>query len=107
MAQRLMIALGLLAATAAAAQVLSDPTRPPAAAGEAPAEARVEAPPSRLQSVLISPGRKLAVIDGQTVALGGRLGDSIVVAIAPTQVILQTGGTYQTLKLHPGIEKKP
>jgi hypothetical protein len=30
-----------------------------------------------------------------------------VIAIAPTQVILQAGATYQTLKLHPGIEKKP
>jgi MSHA biogenesis protein MshK len=56
--------------------------------------------------VLISPGRKLAVIDGQTVALGGRLGDATVVAIAPTQVVLQTGATYQTLKLLPGIEKE-
>jgi MSHA biogenesis protein MshK len=103
MAQRL-IALALLAATAAAAQGLSDPTRPPA-----PAERveRAEAPLSRLQSVLISPGRKLAVIDGQTVALGGRIGDATVIAIAPTQVILQAGATYQTLKLHPGIEKKP
>jgi MSHA biogenesis protein MshK len=103
MAQRL-IALGLLAATAAAAQGLSDPTRPPSAS--APSAARSEAPLSRLQSVLISPGRKLAVIDGQTVALGGRLGDATVVAIAPTQVVLQTGATYQTLKLFPGIEKE-
>lgn len=103
MAQRL-IALGLLAATAAAAQGLSDPTRPPSAS--APSAARSEAPPARLQSVLISPGRKLAVIDGQTVALGGRLGEAIVVAIAPTQVVLQTGASYQTLRLFPGIEKE-
>jgi MSHA biogenesis protein MshK len=57
--------------------------------------------------VLISPGRKLAVIDGRTVTLGERVGDATVVAIAPAQVILQRGGSYQTLKLHPGIEKKP
>jgi MSHA biogenesis protein MshK len=105
MAQRL-IALGLLAVSAAAAQGLSDPTRPPSAAPEERA-ARSEAPVSRLQSVLISPGRKLAVIDGQTVALGGRIGDATVISIAPTQVILQAGAAYQTLKLHPGIEKKP
>jgi len=103
-AQRL-IALGLLAATAAAAQGLSDPMRPPSAMPEE--RARMEVRASRLQSVLISPGRKLAVIDGQTVSLGGRVGDATLVAIAPAQVVLQTGGTYQTLKLHPGIEKKP
>jgi MSHA biogenesis protein MshK len=103
MAQRL-IGLGLLAAGAAFAQGLSDPMRPPSMAKD---YVRSEPAASRLQSVLISPGRKLAVIDGRTVALGERVGDATLVAIAPTQVTLQTGGTYQTLKLHPGIEKKP
>ncbi len=105
MAQRL-IALCLLAATAAVAQGLSDPTRPQSAPEER-AASPAEVPASRLQSVLISPARKLAVIDGQTVALGGRIGDATVISIAPTQVILQAGATYQTLKLLPGIEKKP
>lgn len=100
-----MAAAGLVAACGALAQGMSDPTRPPAASS-APEVARSEVAVSRLQSVLISPGRKLAVIDGQTVALGGRVGDATVVAISPSQVILQTGGAYQTLKMHPGIEKK-
>lgn len=104
MAQRLMAILAL-AASSALAQGMSDPMRPPSATVEMP---QGEAPaPSRLQSVLISPGRKLAVIDGQTVALGGRVGDATLVAISPTQVTLQVGAAYQTLKLHPGIEKKP
>jgi MSHA biogenesis protein MshK len=105
MAKRLMIVLGLLAASSAFAQGLSDPTRPPSAAPSIQQNTTEEV--SRLQSVLISPGRKLAVIDGRTVALGERVGDATVVAIAPAQVILQRGGSYQTLKLHPGIEKKP
>jgi MSHA biogenesis protein MshK len=104
MAKRLMIVLGLLAASSAFAQGLSDPTRPPSAS---PSIQNTTDEVSRLQSVLISPGRKLAVIDGRTVALGERVGDATVVAIAPAQVILQRGGSYQTLKLHPGIEKKP
>jgi MSHA biogenesis protein MshK len=106
MAQRLIPALGLLAACAAFAQGMTDPTRPPSASTGKPVS-RPEAAASRLQSVLISPGRKLAIIDGRSVGLGARVGDATVVAIAPTQVILQTRGTYQTLKLHPGIEKKP
>ena len=98
-----MLVLALAAASSAFAQALSDPTRPPSFS---PSEnTRNEA--SRLQSVLISPERKLAVIDGRTVTLGERVGDAKVVAIAPAQVILQRGGEYQTLKLHPGIEKKP
>jgi MSHA biogenesis protein MshK len=104
MAKRLMIALGLFAASSAIAQGLSDPTRPPS--DPAPAQNAAQ-PASRLQSVLISPGRKLAVIDGRTVSVGERVGDAKVVAISPAQVVLQTGGAYQTLKLHPGIEKHP
>ena len=104
MAKRLIAALGLLSAWTAFAQGLPDPTRPPSASVSDPAPSGES---SRLQSVLISPGRKLAVIDGRTVMLGGRVGDARVVAIAPAQVTLQRGGAYQTLKLHPGIEKKP
>lgn len=104
MAQRLMAALGLAAACSAAAQPLADPTRPPSFSSS---QARSEAPAARLQSVLISPARKLAVIDGQTVMLGGRVGNATVVAIAPTEVVLRSGAAYQTLKLYPGIEKRP
>jgi MSHA biogenesis protein MshK len=104
MAKRLRVVLGLLAASSAFAQGLQDPTRPPSAS---PSVENTRDEASRLQSVLISPGRKLAVIDGRTVTLGERVGDATVVAIAPAQVILQRGGSYQTLKLHPGIEKKP
>jgi MSHA biogenesis protein MshK len=104
MAQRLMLVLALATASGAFAQVLSDPTRPPSFS---PATENPRNEASRLQSVLISPGRKLAVIDGRTVKLGERVGDARVVAIAPAQVILQRGAEYQTLKLHPGVEKKP
>jgi MSHA biogenesis protein MshK len=106
MAQRL-IALSLLFAAstsqAALAQALSDPTRPPSAAS--PQES--EAAPSRLQSVLISPTRKIAVIDGRTVRLGERVGDATLVAIAPSEVTLQRGAKYETLRMHPAVEKKP
>ncbi|MGH8739596.1 MAG: MSHA biogenesis protein MshK [Burkholderiales bacterium] len=100
----MIAACGLLAASAALAQGLADPTRPPSFSGEVSRSAA--APASRLQSVLISPGRKLAVIDGRTVALGERVGDATVYAIAPNEVTLQKGAGYQTLKLFEGIEKQ-
>jgi MSHA biogenesis protein MshK len=112
MAERL-IALTILLAGASAnepapAQALADPMRPPAATSVSPQEtAGGEAAPSRLQSVLISSSRRIAVIDGRAVKIGERVGDATVVAIAPSGVTLQRGDARETLKLHPGVEKKP
>jgi hypothetical protein len=39
------------------------------------------------------------------VRIGERVGDAIVVAIAPSEVTLQRGEARETLKLHPGIDK--
>ena len=66
-----------------------------------------EAPAGRqLQSVLLSRGRKIAVIDGNMVALGGMLGDARVVRITETEVVLKTGEETETLKLFPGVDKQ-
>ena len=65
------------------------------------------AAPSRLQSILISSGRRVAVIDGRAVRIGERVGDAIVVAIAPSEVTLQRGEARETLTLHPGVDKRP
>jgi hypothetical protein len=60
----------------------------------------------QLQSVLLSSGRKIAVIDGNAVALGGMLGDARVVKITETEVVLKTGEETETLKLYPGVDKR-
>jgi MSHA biogenesis protein MshK len=111
MAQRLITALLLVLGTssptqAAHAQALADPTRPPAVA-EAGEGDRLAPPPSRLQSVLISPARKLAVIDGKTVSLGGTVEGATLVAIRESEVVLQKGAERETLKLNPGVQMKP
>jgi MSHA biogenesis protein MshK len=104
----LLLALGVSSAgQAALAQPLADPTRPPNVSPMEPALGASPESTTRLQSVLISPTRKLAVIDGQTVRLGGRVGDATLVDISETQVVLQRHGESQTLKLHPAAEKKP
>ncbi len=95
---------GLLLACAApsVAQALADPTRPPdARASREPRE------PSRtgLQSILLSPERKLAVIDGQTVKVGDRVGQARVLAIDVDSVRLSEGGTVKTMRLLPGTQK--
>ena len=109
MAQRIsMLGLMLIGASfTAQAQALSDPTRPPTAVAPAQAGAEGERGGPRLQSVLIAGSRKLAVIDGVTVPLGGKVGGATVVSIAETEVKLRLGEEVQTLKLYPGIERQP
>jgi MSHA biogenesis protein MshK len=114
MAQRLTPArhlawLALVAALSAYAQDLQDPTRPPSA--PVPGAAAGAATPqdsagAQLQSVLISPARRLAVIDGQTVALGGSFGEARLVSISESGVVLKRGDALETLRLLPGLEKK-
>lgn len=87
------------------AQPLADPTRPPT---DIAAPAVATAPPGpRLSSVLISPGRRLAVVDGETVAVGGKVGDATVVQISETEVVLKRGEETERLTMFSGIEKRP
>ena len=87
------------------AQPLPDPTRPsgtPAAAAT-PGAATVDKLP-RLQSVLISPrqgGRHVAVIDGQTVLLGGNFKGARVDRMTQGEVELVRGRERQVLRLYP------
>ena len=112
MAERLIALLAVLACAApAAAQSgpLADPTRPADASSfmtsAGPQDAGAPAGP-RLQSVLISPDRKLAIIDGETVALGGKLGDATLVRITETDVTLRRGAEVTTLELYPGVMRR-
>jgi MSHA biogenesis protein MshK len=106
-AVKLSAALALCAACAlhpAGAQALADPTRPPAImarpAGGSPVAAVAAGPV--LQSVLIgreAGGRQVAVIDGETVRLGGSFRGAVLVRITETEVELRRGHERQVLKL--------
>ena len=110
MAERLtpaLLGLALAAALPALAQTagLTDPTRPPnastIAASSGASDAAAAGP--RLQSVLLSPDRKLAIIDGETVALGGSVGGATLVQISETGVTLKRGAQVTRLELYPGV----
>lgn len=90
-------------APADAGETLADPTRPPDTG--VLAGAPLPAGPV-LQSVLISPERSLAVIDGATVPLGGRHGTATVVRITETEVELREGQTIRRLRLFPGVVRR-
>ncbi|MGV7207479.1 MSHA biogenesis protein MshK [Oxalobacteraceae bacterium A2-2] len=103
---RLLAACLLVCAVQAGAQAqgLADPTRPPPEAlrqaGAADAEAPVAGP--RLQSVLVGEGgRRVAVIDGQTVRLGEKYQGAVLVEVGKNKVVLQRGAAKQVLTLYP------
>lgn len=85
---------------------LQDPTRPSNSWGAGSAAPAVSSGPV-LQSVLIASGRRVAVISGQTVQVGDKVGDARIVAINESEVVLREGGKLQTMKVFPGIEKRP
>ena len=94
-------------ASAGAADILQDPTRPPAelSAPQGNTGAPVTSGP-QLQSVLISAHQRSAIISGQRVKVGEKLGDARVVMISENEVILKGGSGLQTLKLFPDVGKR-
>lgn len=105
----LMLSCVVFGVTAPAlAQSLQDPTKPATSlsALATTSEGEVAATGPVLQSVLIGSKRKIAVIDGQVIALNGKFGDQVLVQIHESDVVLQRGKDMQVLKLFPDFEKK-
>jgi len=100
-----------LAQSAAGAQSLQDPTRPPMMpnAVDASGAAAAAAGP-QLQSVLVSRqpgGRHVAVIDGETVRLGEEYKGARVARITQDAVELVRGKERQVLRLPSNDEPGP
>lgn len=96
----------VLFSAGAAAQVMNDPTRPPSGFALGDLEGGDAGGGIMLQSVMISPTRKAAIINGVMVKLGEKYGDAVLIRVAETEVVLKSGATRQVLKLHPGVEKR-
>ena len=99
-----MLLAGVLCGPAAHAD-LTDPTRPPDY--QLPANTATAAQPWVLTSTLISPSRRLAVINGRVYAAGGVVGGAKIIAIEPYAVRLSKAGRTFTLSLLPGKVKRP
>jgi MSHA biogenesis protein MshK len=110
MAQRLRLlaaALGMIAATAATAgESLPDPTRPPIDLQGGVVDAGAAAGP-RIRMIRISPTRRSAIVDGQEVMVGSRVGDARVVKITEDAVVLRGPAGTETLKLFANVDKRP
>ena len=88
------------------AQAMTDPTRPPAEpAAQVPTVEGAASPVHRLQSVIISPKRKAAIINGILVELGGKYGDAVLTKVTEDEVVLSRDDSREVLKLYPGVEK--
>lgn len=87
-----VLACGLAAAPAAGR--LADPTRPPGYGGDGQFQR-----PWNLTSILVSPRRRLAVINGEVVREGGRIDGMTVIRIRDDRVILKGLGGRETVPL--------
>lgn len=84
-------------------QAMHDPTRPPTTAAAPDIESPRGAPV--VQTVIITPHSRAAIIDGERVELGGRFREAQVVRITETEVELRDGARSEVLKLYPDVEK--
>jgi MSHA biogenesis protein MshK len=101
-----VVLLGATSLAFAQRGTLVDPTRPPMAAVESSAGESAAPAGPRLQSVLISPTRRVAVISGSTVVQGGKYGSATVAAITEGSVLLRYADRKQTLHLISGVVKR-
>ncbi len=92
----------------AEAQALRDPTRPPSMFGKAGTGANMSARRDTewvLQSVLLSPERRYAIINGEVLSLGGSVAGAELVAIREGEVTLRAaGGLLRTVRLFPDVD---
>ena len=102
---KFMVLAALLLPVAATAQsVLSDPTRP-ATAGAVDSGAGMSVGPALQSVILPKGGRPVALIDGQELRVGDKLGDGVVTFIGETQVKIKGPAGVEVLRLTPGVEK--
>lgn len=93
---------------AAVAEPLPDPTRPAIDLSSSGAGGAVDAVPVEdvshgLQSIIISSQYRAAIINGETVSLGGKFGDSRLVEVREGSVVLQNAQGRRVLELFPKV----
>ncbi len=95
-----------IAIPCAVAQILTDPTRPAQGAYTAESTDNAAVGPV-LQSVMITPTARTAIIGGQAVKLGAKYGDARIIKITEGEVVLRSSSGTETLKMYPGVDMKP
>jgi MSHA biogenesis protein MshK len=105
-----LIAVALLAVSSHVLAQSADPTRPPATWLAPAADAHPgddAAGGLRLQSVIMRRGaRPVALIGGQTVTLGDRVGEATLVSLNEREAVLKGVDGVTHLYLTPDVEKQ-
>ncbi len=99
---------GVLLAISGQAETLPDPTRPalmPDTVAGTREPGIVKNDTLSLQSTLISPGKRSAIINGRTVVEGDAVGDAKVSEIQSDAVTLVRGEEQKTIKLLPSFQR--
>lgn len=97
---------GIPAVLLAEPALLADPTRPPSAA-QMEAGVFGDAGSSRLSSIVLpKQGRASAVIDGQVVRVGERVGEATLRRVTETEAVLEGPEGIERLYLIPNVDKK-
>ncbi len=111
---RMLLPLTIMALTPAWAESLRDPTRPAASfvTGPAVADGTGAAVPSaggRLRSIKMPRrgGKPVAIIDGQVVGIGDKVGEARLIRLTGSEAVLESASGRETLFLTPDVTKKP
>ena len=59
-----------------------------------------------LQSVLLSPERRYAIINGEVLGLGGSVAGAQLIAIREGEVTLRAGGVLRTVRFFPDVDMR-
>ena len=98
----LVAGLIVVASASATSHQLRDPTRPLGYHNGGGASTQAIS----LQSILVAKGRRLAIINGETLKENDFIGDIQVIAIAHDRVTLSRGGRQWDLWLHDSTMRK-
>lgn len=106
--KQLLLALPFAAALVANANAeeLVDPTRPSHVAAASDSNT-TRAPAWHVESIIVSPGRRLAVVNGRVVGVGDRIGGAKVTEILPYEVRLEYQGEIRRISLVATRVKNP
>ena len=107
LAVRTLLAVGLVVGGSAVGQELPDPMRPPHVPSRT-ATVPVSAPSDwQLHMTRISPGQRLAVLNGRLVRPGDEVSGARVLSVGPSAVELSKGGKKFRVALSRASVKRP
>lgn len=82
-------------------ELLRDPTRPYTAAQLK----AIVSPRYVVNAIIVSSDRRVAIVNGRRVGIGGSIGNATVVAIEKDRLILEANGERITARLHGGATR--